>query len=87
MLIMEELFSNANITLMGFVFWLLISPKVIKSRDNGMYPAYMSALYLSLTVSADAMYVIPTAFFFSVGGGLAFCYMFARLMIRAMFGR
>ena len=87
MLFMEELFSNANITVMGFVFWLAISPNVLKSRDNGMYPAYMIALYLCLTISSDAMHVMPTAFFFSVGGGLAFCYMLAKLMIRALFGK
>jgi len=87
MLLMEELFSNANITVMGFVFWLAISPNVLKSRDNGKYPAYMIALYLCLTISSDVMQVLPTAFFFSVGGGLAFCYMFARLMIRALFGK
>lgn len=85
--IMEELFSNTNIMVMGFVFWLMISPKLLKSRDNGMLPAYLVALYICLTVSADVMQAIPAAFFFSAGGGLAFCYMFARLMIRAILGK
>lgn len=87
MSVMEELFSQTNIVVMGFVFWVLISPNVLKSRDNGMIPAYLIALYLSLTVSADVMNILPTAFFFSVGGGLAFFYMLARFMIRAMFGK
>lgn len=84
---MEELFSNTNIMLMGFVFWRAISPNVLKSRDGGMFAAYLIALYLSLTISADFMQTLPTAFFFSAGGGLAFCYMLARLMIRALFGK
>lgn len=85
--VMEELFSQTNIMVMGFVFWLAISPNVLKTRDSGLLPAYLIALYLCLTVSADAMQVLPTAFFFSAGGGLAFCYMLARLMIRSMFGK
>ena len=84
---MEELFSQTNIMVMGFVFWLAISPNVLKSRDNGVLPAYLISLYLCLTVSADIMHILPTAFFFSAGGGLAFCYMLARLMIRAIFGK
>jgi hypothetical protein len=84
---MEELFSSANIVWMGFVFWLIISPKLLKARDNSLFPAYMIALYLCLTVTSDIMYVMPTAFFFSVGGGLAFCYMLARLMVRTLLGR
>ena len=84
---MDELFSSTNIVWMGFVFWLIISPKVLKARGNSLVPAYMIALYLCLTVTADIMNVMPTAFFFSVGGGLAFCYMLARLMLRSLLGR
>jgi hypothetical protein len=84
---MDEMFSSANVVWMGFVFWLLISPKLLKARDNSLFPAYMIALYLCLTVTSDIMNVMPTAFFFSVGGGLAFCYMLGRLMIRTLLGR
>lgn len=82
---MEELFSDANIILMGFVFWLSVAPGIFRSRQEMRFPAYVAALMICMTVTSDLGLRLPTAFFFSVGCGLAFCFLLLRIVFSSVY--
>ncbi|HWR41925.1 hypothetical protein [Sporomusa sp.] len=77
-----EFMKNSNIILMGFLVWLIIAPRATSPRYGELFLAYMAALLFSLIGSSEIMMVKPIAFFFTLGGVLAFCYVVARKTIR-----
>ena len=84
-MITEELFSTTNIILMGFVFWLAVAPGVLRSRHEMRFPAYVVALMICMTVTSDLGLRMPTAFFFCVGCGLAFCFLILRIFFSSFY--
>lgn len=77
-----EFTKYINIILIGFLVWLVIAPRVKSPRYGELLMAYMTALMLSLIGTSEIMMIKPTAFFFTIGGVFAFCYVVARGMIR-----
>ncbi|BBB92631.1 MAG TPA: hypothetical protein PKA28_03615 [Methylomusa anaerophila] len=77
-----EFIQNINIILVGFLVWLIIAPRISSPKYGEMFLAYMTALLFSLIASSELLMVKPVAFFFTVGGVLAFCYVVARMTIR-----
>ncbi len=77
-----DFFKNSNTILLGFLIWLIIAPRFSSPRHGELFLAYMTALLFSLIASSEIMMVKPVAFFFTVGGVLAFCYIVARMTIR-----
>lgn len=77
-----EFMKNSNIILIGFLVWLIIAPRVSSPRYSELFLAYMTALLFSLIASSEIMMIKPVAFFFTLGGVLAFCYVVARKTIR-----
>ena len=82
-----ELMKNGNIILMGFLVWVSIAPRFNSPKYGEWFLAYMTALLFSLIGSSEIMMVKPVAFFFTVGGVLAFCYILARLTLRVTIKR
>jgi hypothetical protein len=76
-----EFGQNVYVVLCGFLVWLVIAPRLGGPRYADWFLAYMAALLLSLIASAEIMMVKPVAFFFTIGGVLAFCYVVARSMV------
>ena len=77
-----EFMKNSNIILIGFIVWLIIAPRGSSPRYGELFLAYMAALLFSLIGSSELIMVKPVAFFFTLGGVLAFCYVVARRTIR-----
>jgi len=69
-----EIMQNSNFVVLGFVVWLFIAPRRNSSRYGELFLAYMTTLLCSLVGSTEIMMVKPVAFFFTIGGVLAFCY-------------
>ncbi|MDR3560429.1 MAG: hypothetical protein P4N59_03160 [Negativicutes bacterium] len=76
-----EFGKYANIVLIGFLVWLIIAPRTSRPQYRELFLAYMAALLLCLIASSEIMMVKPVAFFFTVGGVFAFCYVVARSMV------
>lgn len=76
-----EFGPNAYIVACGFLVWLAIAPRSTMSGYGEWFLAYMSALLFSLIASAEIMLIKPVAFFFTIGGVFAFCYVVARSMV------
>jgi hypothetical protein len=76
-----EFSQNLSVIMWGFLVWLLIAPRFGMPRFGDWFLAYMVALLFSLIASAEIMMVKPVAFFFTVGGVFAFCYVVARSML------
>jgi hypothetical protein len=75
-------FDNyAYVVAVGFLVWLVIAPRASASRYGEWFLAYMAALMFSLIGSSEIMMVKPVAFFFTIGGVLAFCYVLARSVV------
>ena len=66
----------------GFAVWTLIAPRFGSPRFGELFLAYMTALLFSLIASSEIMMIKPVAFFFTLGGVLAFCYVVMRKTIR-----
>lgn len=62
----------------GFLVWLMMAPRAGRPGYGDWFLAYMTVLMFSLIGTAEIMMVKPVAFFFTVGGVLAFCYVLAR---------
>lgn len=77
-----EFMKNSNIILMGFLVWMIIAPRASSPRYGELFLAYMAALLFSLIGSSELMMTKPVAFFFTLGGVLAFCYVVARKTVR-----
>lgn len=77
-----EFQQYSNIVMVGFLVWLFMAPRVNSPRYGELFMAYMTALLFSLIATSEIMMVKPVAFFFTVGGVLAFCYVVARKTIR-----
>lgn len=77
-----DIFNNSNIILVGFFVWLLMAPRAGSKQYGEMFLAYMSALLFCLIGSSEIMMTKPTAFFFTVGGAIAFCYVVVQATIR-----
>lgn len=77
-----ELVSNGNVIFMGFVVWLMMAPRRKGKQNGSSFLAYMVALLFSVLASADLLLIKPVAFFFTVGGALAFFVVIARNTIR-----
>ena len=77
-----ELTKYAGIIAIGFLVWLLIAPRNGNPRYGELLLAYMTALMLSLIGTSEIMMIKPTAFFFTIGGVFAFCYVLARKVVR-----
>ena len=66
--------QNSNIIVLGFIVWLFIAPKRNSSRYGELFLAYMTTLLFSLVGSSELIMVNPVAFFFTIGGVIAFFY-------------
>lgn len=79
--IIMEIMKNSNIIMYGFFVWLFIAPRRNSSRYGEFFLAYMAALLFSLVGSSEILMVKPVAFFFTMGGVLAFFYVVLRKTI------
>lgn len=77
-----DIIQYSNIILVGFFVWLVIAPRFGSPRYGELFLAYMVALLFSLIGSSEIMMIKPAAFFFTIGGVLAFFYIVARMTIR-----
>lgn len=77
-----DFFKNGNIILIGFFVWLLIAPRFGNKRYSELFLAYMVALLFCLIGTSEIMMIKPAAFFFTVGGAIAFCYIVVQATIR-----
>lgn len=66
----------------GFFVWLVLAPRPEHPQYGELFLAYMTALLFCLIGTSEIMLVKPVAFFFTVGGTLAFFYVVARLAVR-----
>ena len=73
-----ELMQNYNIVLSGFFVWLIIAPRRNSARYAELFLAYMTTLLFSVVGSSELIMVKPVAFFFTVGGVIAFFYVLLR---------
>lgn len=73
-----EFSQYTSIIAMGFVVWLTIAVGTSVSRNSERFLAYMAALLFCLIGTSEIMMIKPIAFFFTVGGVFAFCYIVAR---------
>ncbi len=76
-----EFGNYSYVILGGFVVWLGMAPRSGKPNYSERFLAYMVTLLFSLIASSEIMMVKPIAFFFTIGGVLAFCYVVARSTI------
>ncbi|MDR3565438.1 MAG: hypothetical protein P4N59_28940 [Negativicutes bacterium] len=76
-----EIGQYINVIVIGFLVWLTIAPRSGRPHYGETFLAYMAALLLSLIASSEIMMIKPVAFFFTIGGVLAFCYVLARSMV------
>lgn len=76
-----EFVQHSNIILVGFLVWLVIAPRFGNPRYGELFLAYMAALMFCLIGSSEIMMIKPVAFFFTIGGVLAFFYIIARMTI------
>ena len=72
------LIQNGNIIILGFLVWLFIAPRRNSSRYGELFLAYMATLLFSLVGSSEMIMVKPVAFFFTIGGVVAFFYVVVR---------
>jgi len=72
------LLQNSNFIILGFLVWLFIAPRRNSSRYGELFLAYMTTLLCSLVGSTEIIMVKPVAFFFTIGGVLAFFYVVVR---------
>lgn len=70
--------QNSNIVILGFLVWLSIAPRHNSSRYGELFLAYMATLLFSLVGSTEIIMVKPVAFFFTIGGVVAFFYVVVR---------
>ncbi|CUH97850.1 hypothetical protein P22_3997 [Propionispora sp. 2/2-37] len=77
-----ESIMNTSIIFIGFLVWLVIAPRFNSPRYSELFLAYMTALLFCLIGSSEIMMIKPAAFFFTVGGSLAFCYIVARMAVK-----
>lgn len=77
-----DLVKHSNIVLLGFCVWLAIAPRTRSPQFSELFLAYMVALLFSLIATSEMILTKPIAFFFSVGGALAFCFVVARSAVR-----
>lgn len=77
-----EISQYSYVVLVGFFVWLTIAPRNSSPRFGELFLAYMAALLFSLVAATEIIMTKPVAFFFTVGGVLAFCYLVARKTIR-----
>lgn len=64
--------QNSSIVVLGFLVWLFIAPRRNSTRYGELFLAYMTTLLFSLVGSTEIIMVKPVAFFFTLGGVLAF---------------
>lgn len=76
-----ELIKNSNVILLGFLVWAFIAPKLNSPQYGESFLAYMTALLFCLVGTSEIMLIKPIAFFFTVGGVLAFFYTVVRKTI------
>lgn len=77
-----DILNYTNVILVGFLVWLTLAPRVGNPRYGELFLAYMVTLMLCLIGTSEILMVKPVAFFFTVGGVLAFVYVVARSTIR-----
>jgi len=68
------LMQNSIFIVLGFLVWLFIAPRRNSSRYGELFLAYMTTLLCSLVGSSEIIMVKPVAFFFTIGGVIAFFY-------------
>ena len=69
-----ELMQNGVFVILGFLVWLFIAPGRNSARYGELFLAYMTTLLCSLVGTSEIIMVKPVAFFFTVGGVIAFFY-------------
>ena len=70
--------QNSSIVILGFLVWLFMAPRRNSARYSELFLAYMATLLFCLVGSTEIIMVKPVAFFFTVGGVLAFFYVVIR---------
>jgi hypothetical protein len=76
-----EVAKYAHVILGGFLVWLTMAPEAKNPQYGEKFLAYMVTLLFSLIASSEIMMIKPIAFFFTIGGVLAFCYVLARSVV------
>lgn len=76
-----ELGKYVHVIFGGFLVWLSMAPGVNNPQYGDKLLAYMVTLLFSLIASSELMMTKPIAFFFTIGGVLAFCYVLARSVV------
>lgn len=66
----------------GFMVWAILAPRFNNPKYAELFLAYMTALLCSLIASSELLTTKPAAFFFTIGGVLAFCWEVVRKTIR-----
>ncbi|SEJ25705.1 hypothetical protein SAMN05660742_10518 [Propionispira arboris] len=56
----------------GFIVWLFMAPKLNNPKCGELFLAYMVTLMCCLVGTAEVIVSKPIAFFFTIGGALAF---------------
>lgn len=69
------------VVLAGFFVWLALAPRPDHPQYSELFLAYMTALLFSLIGTSEIILVKPVAFFFTIGGTLAFFYVVARVTV------
>jgi len=77
-----DILKYSNVILVGFLVWLTLAPRIGNPRYGELFLAYMATLMLCLIGTSEILMVKPVAFFFTIGGVLAFVYVVARSTIR-----
>lgn len=65
----------------GFVVWLLMAPRPQQKEYPTMLASYMVVLAFSLIGTENLWRDMPIAFYFMIGGALAFMYVFFSRMV------
>lgn len=77
-----DILKYSNVILLGFLVWLTLAPRVGNPRYGELFLAYMATLMFCLIGTSEILMIKPVAFFFTIGGVLAFIYVVARSTIR-----
>ncbi|TCL34000.1 hypothetical protein EV210_116103 [Anaerospora hongkongensis] len=77
-----DILKYSNVILLGFLVWLTLAPRVGNPRYGELFLAYMATLMFCLIGTSEILMIKPVAFFFTIGGVLAFVYVVARSTIR-----
>ncbi len=71
-----------SVVLLGFIVWLGIAPNLKSPNYGQTFFAYVVALLLCLVGTSEIILIKPIAFFFTIGGVVAFIFLLARMTVK-----